>query len=99
VVEVMAVGVPVVASPSAVHGMELEDGIGILLGDDEAGLADLVIRLLSEPSFATRQSRLAREQVERLFSSDDTYGRLTQELRDWLIARKRKSSFAHSNTA
>jgi glycosyltransferase involved in cell wall biosynthesis len=83
-VEVMALGVPVVASPDAVYGMELEDGKGMLLGGDEKELAAQTIRLLSDDVYAERQSSLARQQVERYCSVESTYGRLVEEVFAWV---------------
>jgi glycosyltransferase involved in cell wall biosynthesis len=87
-VEVMALGVPLVTSPDAVWGMELEDGKGLLLGKDENELATQALRLLDDSHFANEQSLLARQQVERVFSIDNTYGRLARELNDWLLTQK-----------
>lgn len=86
-IEVMALGVPVAASPDAVYGMELEEGKGVLLGEGENGLASVALRLLTDRAFADEQSQFAREQVERLFSMRDTYGRLAAQLADWLDTR------------
>jgi glycosyltransferase involved in cell wall biosynthesis len=83
----MAMGVPVVASPDAVFGMELEESKGLFLGADDNDLAAHVLRLLENPEFASRQSRLAREQVDRLFSYDNTYMALMDELSTWLRKR------------
>lgn len=88
-VEAMALGVPVVASPDAVHGMELEDGNGLLLGSNDDALAGLALRLLTDEAYSSEQSQLARGQVERLFSISNTYGRLVSELSDWLQLRRR----------
>lgn len=87
-IEVMALGVPLVASPDAVYGMELEDGKGLLLAPDAETMLDGVLRLLKSDVFATEQSHLAREQVKRLYSLETTYDRLTHELNDWLQKRK-----------
>jgi glycosyltransferase involved in cell wall biosynthesis len=87
-IEVMALGVPVVASPDAVFGMELEEGSGLFLGANGNELAGHVLRLLENPAFAGEQSRLAREQVNRLFSYDNTYIALMDELSLWLRKRK-----------
>ena len=87
-VEVMALGVPLVASHDAVWGMELQDGKGLLLGRDADELTTQALRLLDDGLFAEEQSRLARQQVERIFSLDNTYGRLTRELNDWLRIQK-----------
>lgn len=86
-VEVMALGVPVVTSPDAVYGMEFKDGEGLLFGRDEKDLAAKASLLLTDSVFANEQSRLARKQVERLCTLDNTYGRLVRELFDWLRLR------------
>jgi glycosyltransferase involved in cell wall biosynthesis len=91
IVEVMALGVPVVATPLAVDGMELESGRGIILADSDNALAERALELLSAPNQLAAQSRLARAEMERLYSLDNTYGRLMTELHDWLEARQRKA--------
>jgi hypothetical protein len=87
IVEVMALGVPVVASPDAVAGMELEHGNGILLGQDDSELPGLTLRLLEDPAFAADQSRRARQETERLYSLETTYHRLMRELDGWIAER------------
>jgi glycosyltransferase involved in cell wall biosynthesis len=86
-VEVMSVGAPVVASRDAVSGMELEHGKGVLLADDDEGLARLVNGLLENVPFAQEQSRLGRARVEELFSVEKTYGRWMREMSEWLHRR------------
>lgn len=86
-VEVMALGVPVVTSPDAVAGMELVEGEGIYIGADSRALATHAVTLLSDAGLACQQSRLARGQVERLFSLDITYRRLICDLDQWLQHR------------
>jgi glycosyltransferase involved in cell wall biosynthesis len=83
-IEVMALGVPIVVSPDATYGMELNEGAGVLFGRDDAELATHAIHLLGHRDFAIEQGRLARAQVERSFSVENTYGRLMAELDDWL---------------
>ncbi len=83
-VEVMALGVPVVATPAAVDGMELVSGRGLLLADSDDALADAALQLLLEPEHLAEQSRMARSEMERLYSFENTYGRLMVELREWL---------------
>ncbi len=79
-VEVMALGVPVVATSDAVSGMELENEKGLLLADDNAELARQTLRLLADDRFAAEQGRLGRQEIERLYSLDATYGRLMKDL-------------------
>jgi len=91
IVEVMALGVPLVASPEAVDGMELESGRGIILANSDNAMAERALELLSAPDQLEAQSRLARSEMERLYSLENTYGRLMTELRDWLIRRREHS--------
>jgi glycosyltransferase involved in cell wall biosynthesis len=86
-VEVMALGVPVVASADAAYGMDLSSGKGIFLCEDIEELVSRTLDLLREPGLAVEQSRLARQQVEDLFSLDNTYIRLMRELSECVIAR------------
>ena len=87
IVEVMALGVPVVATPAAVDGMELESGRGIVLVESDAAMAEQTLRLLLLPEELKAQSRLARSEMQRLYSLEKTYDRLMAELRNWLPAR------------
>jgi glycosyltransferase involved in cell wall biosynthesis len=87
-VEVLALGVPVVATPEAVDGMDLEDGKGLLLGRTDAEAAQQVLSLLEGATFAADQSRFARQQVRTRYSAANTYGRFAQELFDWCAARR-----------
>jgi glycosyltransferase involved in cell wall biosynthesis len=86
-IEVMGLGVPVVATPDAVDGMELIPGKGLLLGKTDRELAAEALRLLHDPGFAREQGVLGRRQVERGFSIDKTYGCLIADLHDWLRNR------------
>jgi glycosyltransferase involved in cell wall biosynthesis len=79
-IEVMALGVPVVATPDAVYGMDMEEEHGIRIGGSHDDLVRLTSELLSDASLAARQSRLAREQVVRRFGLDATYGALVSGL-------------------
>ena len=67
-VEVMALGVPVVAAPDAVDGMEMEAGKGIFLEEAFPRMTQACLRLLAEPAFARQQSEAARAQVEAKYS-------------------------------
>ena len=87
-VEVMALGVPVVASPDAVSGMELRNGRGILWGNTGLELAEQALRLIADREFAHQQGFIARQEVERLFSIAQTYGRWMRELDEWLSSRR-----------
>jgi glycosyltransferase involved in cell wall biosynthesis len=87
-VELMALGVPVVASADAVAGMDMRDGDELLLAESADELADGVMTLLEDEPLARAVSRRARGEVEVLFNNEDTYGRLARELCGWLEVRK-----------
>jgi glycosyltransferase involved in cell wall biosynthesis len=90
IVEVMALGVPVVATPDAVDGMELESGRGLMLVTSYEAMAAQALELVSAPERLAEQSRLARSEMERLYSLENTYGLLINDLRTWLHARTSK---------
>jgi glycosyltransferase involved in cell wall biosynthesis len=62
IIEAMAAGLPVVASPVAVEGMDLEPGRHVLVAGDPAGYRAHIERLLSDRVFA---ATLAAEASER----------------------------------
>ena len=89
-IEVMAVGTPVVATPDAVFGMGLEVGEGLHLAERDGALAEQCRILLQDYAVAHDQSMRARKQVEERFSFDETYGRLARDLSQ--LVRKAPSS-------
>ena len=78
-IEVMACGVPIVATPDAIHGMGLDGDDAILLHEESSGMADACLRLLATREESIRRGLLARAQAER-FGFDATYGELAREL-------------------
>lgn len=89
-IEVMALGVPLVASHDAVYGMELEHGKDLLLGTTDDELAEHALRLLNDEQLAKQQSRQGRHSMEQLYSIGNTYDGLMVELSDWTRGTKRK---------
>jgi glycosyltransferase involved in cell wall biosynthesis len=83
-IEVMSLGVPVVASSDAIYGMDLEHGKELLLGKDDSELAAHAISLLEDDSQSMAQSRCGRQAVELRYSIASTYEKLMCELNDWL---------------
>ena len=86
-IEVMALGVPVVVTADAIYGMELEQGSGVLVGGSDDEMARHTLALVTNRSYAHEQGALARMQVERAFSLENTYGRLMSDLSAWLRNR------------
>lgn len=83
-VEVMALGVPLVTTPEAIDGMELKDKRDVLLGEDEEAMALHTLELLGNEDIAARQSEAARHIVEQIYSTANTYDRLSGDLLEWL---------------
>ncbi|UCI07738.1 glycosyltransferase [Mesorhizobium sp. B1-1-8] len=50
ILEAMASGVPVVATPLAAEGLDLIDGETVSIGETDEGLADLAVSLCSDPA-------------------------------------------------
>ncbi len=88
IVEVMSLGVPIIASPDAVYGMDLEAGRGLLLASTPEQMASTALTLLREPECAHQHSVAAREQIHRRFDFGQTYGRLALELEQWVEKRR-----------
>ncbi|MCH9647230.1 MAG: glycosyltransferase family 4 protein [Deltaproteobacteria bacterium] len=87
-VQVMALGLPVIASKDAVAGMDLRDGQGIFLESEPENQARRALELLKDPMQRRQQGELAHQQVAQRYSFEATYGRLTQELLQWQKQRK-----------
>jgi polysaccharide biosynthesis protein PslH len=62
-VEALAYGLPVVATPRAVAGLELQDGIDCLIAEGASSFADALVRVLSDgaPEIANAGRRVAEE--------------------------------------
>lgn len=88
-VEVMAIGLPVVASSEAVYGMGIEAGRGIFLEETPQQMGDASLRLLQDTEFARHHSRSARAQVEEKFSYEATYEMLAEDLVEFTLLRRK----------
>jgi glycosyltransferase involved in cell wall biosynthesis len=75
IVEAMAVGVPVVATPDAVDGMALDESHGLAFGENDDELAAASVTLLDRAA-ALHSSQLSRRRVDELYSFAATYGKL-----------------------
>ena len=70
ILEAMAAGVPVVASPPAARGVDARDGEHLLVAGDPRWFADAVVRLLADREKRNRLAQDARTHVERHYSWD-----------------------------
>jgi glycosyltransferase involved in cell wall biosynthesis len=79
ILESMAMGIPVVASPQAAKGIDAVPGRDLLVGDDTESFAKQVINLLENRSMGKRLSEAALKQVKtahRWSTSMDTLDRI-----------------------
>lgn len=67
VLEAMAAGTPVVATPLAVAGLDLAPGEQVLVGERPEDLARLATEVVADDALAARLSRAARRTVEERF--------------------------------
>ena len=72
IIEVMAIGVPLVVSYDAIAGMGIAEG-GIEVGRTNDELANHVLGLLDNKGLACQLSLNARSDVEKNYSFEDTY--------------------------
>lgn len=66
--EAMASGVPVVATPYALGGMEVIDGEHLLVAEDDKEFAEKVVHLLKDRALRCRLARNARRLVEEKYT-------------------------------
>ena len=83
VLEALAAGVPLVCSPLAVEGLELEAGRHVAVGGSDAELAREVTRLLADAGAAQELARRGRQRAEERYAWDVNLPRLAGWL-DWL---------------
>jgi glycosyltransferase involved in cell wall biosynthesis len=63
ILEAMGLGTPVVATSKAAEGLDVENGVHLLIADTEADFASAVARLLTRESLRQRLAAAARELV------------------------------------
>jgi len=83
-IELMALGVPVVASHEAVYGMDLDHGQGLWKSRNADRMAEISLELLKSNEKLLAQSRMARNQVEARYSFETTYqllGEIVNQIR------------------
>jgi glycosyltransferase involved in cell wall biosynthesis len=83
-IEAMAVGTPVVATPAGGIPDVIDDGRTGLLAHDADGLASAVQRLLDDPSLAARLAAAAQEEVRQRFDAAAVTRRIEDLYRELL---------------
>lgn len=85
ILEYWAMGKPVVSTSIGCEGLAAKDEDNILLRDDAAGLASAVLRILSDPDFASSLGRSARATVEANYTWDRIGSDLRRLYQDLII--------------
>ncbi len=85
--EVLSLGVPVVATPVAVQGMGLPDDAGLVRAEGADALAEAIVRVLRDAGERERLAQRGRAFVERHASLEATYGRLARDLEREVASR------------
>jgi GT2 family glycosyltransferase/glycosyltransferase involved in cell wall biosynthesis len=66
--QAMACGLPVVATSAAAEGMDLQDGLELLVADTAQEFADAIVRLHGDEALWNRLAEGGRDNVRRYFS-------------------------------
>ena len=85
VVEVMAMGIPVVGTHNALDSVEMETGVHGCISDDNKVLIKYCIQLLNDQEFRLRNSKACRQLAKEKYSIEATFGRFAEYLRDFKI--------------
>jgi len=89
VLEAMASGTPVVATPNALGGIEAQDGKHVLVARDTEGLAEQVVQLLRDPSLRPRLANNARRLMEDKYTWERSLAMLEEVYRLVIEQRSR----------
>ena len=90
ILEAMAMGVPVVASPQTAQGVDAVPGRHLMVAADPEAMVAAVIRLLGDAEERQRLARAGREHVERNYSWEGAMRQMDALLAP-MLKHKRKS--------
>jgi polysaccharide biosynthesis protein PslH len=96
VLEAFAAGKAVVASPLAVEGMDVSDGVEVARAETDEGFATAIIRLLRDPEARVELARGARLWAERNLGWNDSVAAYEALHDDLLAARRRPAAGARA---
>jgi glycosyltransferase involved in cell wall biosynthesis len=80
ILEAMAAGLPVVASSKAAEGLEVSDGVELLIADGSEGFARALARVLQDQALARRMAVAARRRVEERYRWEKIVERMEIDL-------------------
>lgn len=90
IIEAMALGTPVVSTSKGVEGLDVEDGVHVLVADDAAGFARAVASVLDSPALAARLAENARALVAARYTWSRIGGTLDDALQAAVETERRR---------
>lgn len=78
IIEAMAMGLPVVATPEACEGIEVDDGVSVLYANDPMTFSERIIEVLQNPDFGKSIGSAGRKHVMEWF----TWAKVGQKLEE-----------------
>jgi glycosyltransferase involved in cell wall biosynthesis len=78
IVEVMAMGVPVVGTHNALDSVGMTDGVHGFISDDDTAIAGHAVRVITDARLRRRMSRQCVRFVSEEYTIEKTYGRLAR---------------------
>ncbi len=86
ILESLALGTPVVSTSKGAEGLELEDGVHLLIADTPQDFANAVMRLLENPELRARLGKQGKERVRQRYDWQIIGAKLSAYLQDILEA-------------
>jgi len=78
VVEVMALGIPVIGTHNALDNIDLTDGIHGYISDNNIDIAKYALQIMNNPEQREKMSNECRNFVAQKYSIEATYGKLSK---------------------
>lgn len=78
IVEVMAMGIPVIGTHNALDCIDMENGLQGFISDDDNLMAEYAVRLFTDKEMLGKMQSACREFVEFKYSLEKTYGKLSK---------------------
>jgi polysaccharide biosynthesis protein PslH len=80
VIEYMDAAIPLVSTSLATRGLPLTSGVDLEVHDDEAGFADAVVRLLTDPESARKLAAQGQAHIREILDADANLDRIAELL-------------------
>ena len=78
IIEIMALGLPIITTNDAISGMELKDSKGVYLSDNPIDYSNFCLRLLQNNSQNISDGIINRQYSKKIYSYEKTYSKTPQ---------------------